>query len=72
LPHILRALAGTNVQFVKVDVYAHPQLAHRYAVYGIPHFLLFRKGRRLGRMSEFRGDAFFAQVIREQLGSGGA
>jgi thioredoxin 1 len=67
LPHVLRELAGTNVLFVKVDVYAHPELARRYGVYGIPHFLLFREGRRLGRMSEFRGDAFFTQVIREQL-----
>lgn len=69
LPHILRALDGTDIRFVKVDVYAHPELGRRYGVYGIPHFLLFRKGRRLGRMSEFRGDAFFTQVIREQLGS---
>jgi thioredoxin-like negative regulator of GroEL len=67
LPHFLRALVGTNVLFVKVDVYAYPELARRYGVFGIPHFLLFREGRRLGRMSEFRGDAFFTQVIREQL-----
>lgn len=71
LPHVVRALAGANVHFVKVDVYAHPELARRYGVHGIPHFLLFREGRRLGRMSEFRGDAFFTQVIREQLASGG-
>jgi thioredoxin 1 len=70
LPHVVRALAGANVLFVKVDVYAHPELARRYGVHGIPHFLLFREGRRLGRMSEFRGDAFFAQVIREQLAGG--
>jgi thioredoxin 1 len=67
LPHVLRALAGTNVLFVKIDVYEHLDLARRYGVHGIPHFLLFRGGRRLGRMSEFRGDAFFTQVIREQL-----
>jgi len=47
-----------------------PQLARRYGVHGIPHFLLFRGRRRLGRMSEFRGDAFFTQVIREQLAGG--
>jgi thioredoxin 1 len=71
LPHVVRALAGSNVHFVKVDVYAHPELARRYGVHGIPHFLLFREGRRLGRMSEFRGDAFFTQVIRENLAGGG-
>jgi thiol-disulfide isomerase/thioredoxin len=67
LPGVLQSLAGANVVFVKVDVYAHPELARRYGVYGIPHFLLFREGRRLGKMSEFRGDEFFAAVIREHL-----
>ena len=64
---MLQALAGANVVFVKVDVYAHPELARRYGVYGIPCFMLFREGRRIGKMSEFRGDAFFTDVIREQL-----
>jgi thioredoxin-like negative regulator of GroEL len=67
LPTVLRALAGASVIFVKVDVYEHPELARRYGVYGIPCFLLFREGRRIGKMSEFRGDTFFTDVIREQL-----
>ena len=67
LPEVLRALAGANMVFVKVDVYAHPEFARRYGVYGIPHFILFREGRRIGRMSEFRGDTFFTEVIREHL-----
>jgi thiol-disulfide isomerase/thioredoxin len=67
LPGVLRGLVGADVVFVKVDVYEHPTLARRYGVYGIPHFMLFREGRRIGRMSEFRGDAFFTGVIREHL-----
>ncbi|HVW25022.1 MAG TPA: thioredoxin family protein [Polyangiaceae bacterium] len=67
LPRVLESLAGANVVFVKVDVYAYPELARRYGVYGIPHFMLFREGKRIGRMSEFRGDAFFTAVIREHL-----
>jgi thioredoxin-like negative regulator of GroEL len=67
LPGVLRALAGARVVFVKVDVYAHPELARRYGVNGIPCFMLFRDGRRIGKMSEFRGDAFFAEVVREHL-----
>jgi thiol-disulfide isomerase/thioredoxin len=66
-PALLHALAGANVVFVKVDVYEHPELARRYGVYGIPCFMLFRGGRRIGKMSEFQGDAFFTDVIREQL-----
>ncbi len=72
LPGVLRALAGANVAFVKVDVYAHPELARRYGVYGIPSFMLFRDGRRIGKMSEFRGDAFFTDVIREHVPQSGA
>ena len=67
LPGLLRALAGADVLFVKVDVYTYPELARRYGVYGIPHFLLFRAGKRIGKMSEFRGDGFFTAVIREHL-----
>ena len=52
---------------VKVDVYAHPAVAHRYGIHGIPHFLLFRGGKKLGKMSEFRGDAFWLGVIRDHL-----
>ncbi|HEX4475350.1 MAG TPA: thioredoxin family protein [Polyangiaceae bacterium] len=66
LPALLDALSGVLVTFVKVDVYAHPELARRYGVYGIPHFLFFKGGRRVGKMSEFRGDAFFLSVVREQ------
>ncbi|HEX4341569.1 MAG TPA: thioredoxin family protein [Polyangiaceae bacterium] len=51
----------------KVDVYTHVEPARRYGVFGIPHFLLFRSGKRIGRMSEFRGDRFFTEVIREHL-----
>lgn len=66
-PGVLNALAGADVVFVKVDVYEYPELARRYGVYGIPCFMLFCDGRRIGKMSEFRGDAFFIDVIREQL-----
>jgi hypothetical protein len=34
---------------------------------GIPTFLLFRDGRLLGRMIEYRGAEFWTSVIRERL-----
>ena len=67
LPALLDTLGPANAILVKVDVYEHPEIARRYGVYGIPHFLLFRQGRKLGKMSEFRGDAFWLGVIRDQL-----
>jgi len=62
---LLPALDGLSVDLVSLDVYQHPEVATRYAVFGIPHFLLFKGGRRIGKMSEFRGEAFWLAVVRE-------
>ena len=70
LPNLEPELAELPVDFVALDAYAHPEVARRYAVYGIPHFLLFRNGKKLGKMSEFRGEAFWLAVVREQAGAG--
>ena len=66
LPNVLESLADVPFKLYALDVYAHPEVATRFAVHGIPHFLLFKSGKKLGKMSEFRGDKFFADVIREQ------
>jgi thioredoxin 1 len=65
LPALLEALADVDFRFLQLDAYAYPEVARRYAVYGIPHFLLFKSGKRLGKMSEFRGEAFWESVVRE-------
>jgi thioredoxin-like negative regulator of GroEL len=67
LPAMLSALAGAPLRIVKVNVYEHPEVARRYGVYGIPHFLLFKRGRRLGKMSQFQGEEFWLSVVREHL-----
>ncbi|MGC4086770.1 MAG: thioredoxin family protein [Polyangiaceae bacterium] len=54
------------LEFVSVDAYSYPEVARRYAVHGIPHFLLFKGGRKIGKMSEFRGEKFWLAVVREQ------
>ena len=66
LPQLEPELARLPVDFVALNAYEHPEIARRYAVYGIPHFLLFRHGQKLGKMSEFRGEAFWLAVVREQ------
>lgn len=67
LPLLWPELQNDRVVLAKIDVYEHPEVARRHAVFGIPHFLLFRGGKRLGKMSEFRGDSFWLSVIRENL-----
>lgn len=66
LPKLLPELEALPVDFVALDVYEYPEVARRYGVYGIPHFLLFKSGKKLGKMSEFRGEAFWLAVVREQ------
>ncbi|HYQ15954.1 MAG TPA: thioredoxin family protein [Polyangiaceae bacterium] len=66
LPRLLPELAALPVDFVSLDAYEYPEVARRYAIYGIPHFLLFKNGKKLGKMSEFRGEAFWLAVVREQ------
>ncbi len=65
LPKLLDRLSDIDAQLLEVDVYAHPQIATRYGVMGIPHFLLFKSGKKLGKMSEFKGDGYWMSVVRE-------
>ena len=67
LPTVLEQLGDVRARLVKVNAYEHDALATRFALYGIPQFYLYRDGKRLGKMSEFRGDAFFLQVLRDHL-----
>ncbi len=65
-PTLLPQLDDLPVDFITLDAYQYPEIARRYAVYGIPHFLLFKNGKKLGKMSEFKGEAFWLAVVREQ------
>jgi thiol-disulfide isomerase/thioredoxin len=65
--HVLEKLGDVPARIVKVNAYEHDALGTRFAIFGIPQFHLFRDGKRLGKMSEFRGDDFFVGVISEHL-----
>jgi thiol-disulfide isomerase/thioredoxin len=66
LPSLLPSLDGTKVRLLKVNAYEHMELARRYSLFGIPTFLLFRGGKLLGKMSQYRGRDFWLDVIHEQ------
>ena len=66
LPKLLERLADVDAELIELDVYAHPEVASRYGVFGIPHFVLFKNGQKLGKMSEFRGERYWADVVREK------
>ena len=65
LPKLLEQLSDVDAELIELDVYAYPEVARRYGVMGIPHFLLFKGGKKLGKMSEFRGTSYWANVVRE-------
>lgn len=66
-PGLLTELGDALVRIVKVNAYEHESLAHRFALFGIPTFLLFRDGKLLGRMSQYYGREYWLNVIRERL-----
>ncbi|ATB29186.1 thioredoxin family protein [Melittangium boletus] len=66
-PALLSELEGARMRVVKVNAYEHEELARRFGLYGIPTFLLFRDGRRIGKMSQYYGRDYWLGVIREHL-----
>ena len=65
LPGLLETLPP-GVQVVKVDAYQYPELATRQALFGIPAFVLFRDGRKLGMMRQYHGREYWTRVVAEQ------
>ncbi|MCP3099651.1 thioredoxin family protein [Myxococcus sp. K15C18031901] len=66
-PSLLAELDGARMRVVKVNAYQHEALAHRFGLYGIPTFMLFRDGKLIGKMSQFYGRAYWLGVVREHL-----
>lgn len=66
-PSLLEALGQVPVRVVKVDAYTHDEVARRFAIFGIPTFLLVRDGKLLGKMSQYYGREYWLRVIRENL-----
>ncbi len=66
LPGLLEELPPERVRLVKVNAYEHPDLARRFAIFGIPAFVLFRAGRKLGMMRQYHGRAYWKAVVTEQ------
>ncbi|MBE2251500.1 MAG: thioredoxin family protein [Myxococcus sp.] len=65
LPALLEALPA-NVTLVKTNAYEHPELARRFAIFGIPAFVLFKGGVKLGMMRQYYGRDYWQAVIDEK------
>jgi thioredoxin 1 len=69
LPDLLEALPK-NVTLVKTNAYEYPELARRFALFGIPGFVLFKGGTKLGMMRQYSGREFWQAVIDEKAAEG--
>lgn len=69
LPGLLETLPP-KTRVVKVNAYEFPELARRYALFGIPGFVLYRGGRKLGMMRQYYGREYWRTVVAEQAAGG--
>lgn len=68
LPELLEEIPQTGVRVVKANAYEYPELARRFAIFGIPSFVLFKGGKKLGMMRQYNGREYWKTVIQEQMG----
>ena len=62
-----KALAPA-VRFAKLDTEAHPIVAQRAAIRGIPALILYHRGREVARLAGARPAAEIAAFVRSHLG----
>lgn len=65
LPELLEVIPQQGVRVVKVNAYEYPELARRFAIFGIPSFVLFKSGKKLGMMRQYHGREYWKAVVTE-------
>ena len=58
------ALLGLDLSWFEADVYADEPLGRRFSLHGVPTFVLYRAGKRLGRITGWPGLPQFTAAIR--------
>ena len=53
-----------GLEWFDVNVYETPDLGTRFGLFGIPVFLLFRNGKKLGRITPFPGFDDFRDAVQ--------
>jgi thiol:disulfide interchange protein len=59
-PDPIRAL---NLRWLHANVYEHPELGKRFGLLGIPVFMFFQRGKKLGRATGWHGHGQFASAV---------
>ena len=58
-----QALLELNLRWFESDVYDDPSFGRKFSLHGVPAFMLFKAGKRLGRISGWPGLPSFKQAI---------
>lgn len=56
-------LLGLGLSWFEADVYADEPLGRRFSLHGVPTFVLYRAGKRLGRITGWPGLLQFTAAI---------
>ena len=62
------ALLGMGLTWFQADVYQDPVLGRRFGLHGVPTFVLYRAGKRLGRITGWPGLPQFSAAIARLQG----
>jgi thioredoxin-like negative regulator of GroEL len=57
------AVRELGLRWLHANVYAHPELGQRFGLHGIPVFMFFHRGKKLGRATGWHGHAQFAAAV---------
>ncbi|CAJ0795859.1 hypothetical protein LMG18096_03177 [Ralstonia holmesii] len=57
------AVRELGLNWLHANVYAHPELGQRFGLHGIPVFMFFHRGKKLGRATGWHGHAQFAAAV---------
>ena len=52
-----------RLHWLHANVYEHPELGQRFGLHGIPVFMFFHRGKKLGRATGWHGHAQFAAAV---------
>lgn len=59
-PEPIRSL---DLYWLHANVYAHPELGRRFGLHGIPVFMFFHRGKKLGKATGWHGHAQFEMAV---------
>ena len=61
--HYRVALKALNLSWFHADVYADRAMGRRFTLHGVPTFMFYRSGKRLGKITGWPGLPAFTQAI---------